>query len=46
MPSPFPELQTRRLLLRPLTMADAPQIQTLFPRWEIVRYLNNKVPWP
>jgi len=46
MPSPFPELQTRRLLLRGLTMADAPQIQTLFPRWEIVRYLNNKVPWP
>jgi RimJ/RimL family protein N-acetyltransferase len=46
MPSPFPELHTRRLLLRPLTMADAAQIQTLFPRWEIVRYLNNKVPWP
>ena len=46
MPSPFPGLQTRRLLLRPLTLADAPQIQTLFPRWEIVRYLNNKVPWP
>jgi ribosomal-protein-alanine N-acetyltransferase len=46
MPSSFPELQTRRLLLPPLTMADAPQIQTLFPRWEIVRYLNNKVPWP
>jgi len=46
MPSSFPELQTRRLLLRPLTMADAPQIQAQFPRWEIVRYLNNKVPWP
>jgi ribosomal-protein-alanine N-acetyltransferase len=46
MPTPFPELQTRRLLLRPLAMADASQIQALFPRWEIVRYLNKKVPWP
>ena len=45
MPNHCPELQTRRLLLRPLTMADAPQIQALFLRWEIVRYLNNKVPW-
>jgi len=34
------------LLLRPLRMADAPQIQRLFPRWEVVRYLMNRVPWP
>jgi ribosomal-protein-alanine N-acetyltransferase len=40
------ELQTPRLVLRPVTMADAPQIQAAFPHWEIVRYLNNKVPWP
>ena len=41
-----PNLETPRLLLRPLELADAAQAQLLFPRWEIVRYLNNKVPWP
>ena len=41
-----PSLQTRRLLLRPLELADAAQVQIIFPRWEIVRYLANKVPWP
>jgi len=41
-----PELQTKRLLLKPLELADAPQIQLLFPHWEIVRYLRNIVPWP
>jgi len=41
-----PELETKRLLLRPLELADAAQIQTLFAQWEIVKYLNAKVPWP
>jgi [ribosomal protein S5]-alanine N-acetyltransferase len=41
-----PELQTRRLLLRPLQIADAEQIQQIFPQWEIVRHLNAAVPWP
>ena len=41
-----PPLETSRLLLRPLELADAPQIQLLFPRWEIVKYLANRVPWP
>jgi ribosomal-protein-alanine N-acetyltransferase len=41
-----PELQTKRLVLKPLELADAPQIQLLFPQWEIVRYLRNVVPWP
>ena len=40
------EGRTERLILRPLEMADAAQIQELFPRWEIVRYLLNRVPWP
>jgi RimJ/RimL family protein N-acetyltransferase len=44
--SPIPEGRTPRLLLKPLSLADAPQIQALFPRWEIVRYLANRVPWP
>jgi len=41
-----PNLETPRLLLRPLELADAAQAQLLFPQWDIVRYLNNKVPWP
>ncbi|SRR6266404_2611999 len=42
----FPLLETARLILKPLELADALQIQTLFPRWEIAQFLNNKVPWP
>jgi RimJ/RimL family protein N-acetyltransferase len=41
-----PEGQTERLLLRPLALEDAPQIQELFPHWEVVKYLANVVPWP
>lgn len=41
-----PILETPRLLLRPLELADAEQTQILFPEWEIVRYLANHVPWP
>lgn len=40
-------LHTGRLLLIPLTLQDAPQIQQKFPRWEIVRYLDAAaIPWP
>jgi [ribosomal protein S5]-alanine N-acetyltransferase len=42
----IPGLETERLLLRPLELSDAEQIQQIFPHWEIVRYLNNAVPWP
>lgn len=41
-----PSLETRRLRLRPLRLEDADQVQVLFPHWEIVKHLNNKVPWP
>ena len=41
-----PELQTARLWLKPLAIEDAEQIQKVFPRWEIVKYLNAVVPWP
>jgi ribosomal-protein-alanine N-acetyltransferase len=41
-----PALQTRRLLLRPLELSDAEVIQMLFPQWEVVRYLADRVPWP
>ena len=40
------EGRTARLLLKPMALEDAEQIQALFPRWEIVKYLNAKVPWP
>jgi ribosomal-protein-alanine N-acetyltransferase len=41
-----PPLETPRLLLRPLELADAEQAQVLFSHWEIVRYLRKIVPWP
>ncbi len=37
---------TSHLILCPLELADAAQIQAIFPRLEIVRYLKNVVPWP
>jgi len=40
------ELQTKGLWLRSLQLADAEQTQRLFAQWEIVRFLNSKVPWP
>lgn len=39
-------LQTARLTLTPLQLADASNIQQLFPHWEVVRYLDSRVPWP
>ena len=41
-----PTLETKRLILRPIELADAEQLQKVFPQWEIVRHLANKVPWP
>lgn len=43
---PLPTFHTSRLLLTPLQLTDAPAIQRIFPQWEIVRYLANRVPWP
>ena len=39
-------METPRLWLRPLELADAAQAQLSFPQWEVVRYLTNQVPWP
>lgn len=41
-----PELQTDRLVLRPLSMSDAPAIQQQFSRWEVVRLMSAAIPWP
>lgn len=41
-----PALETARLWLRPLELADAEQAQPLFAQWEVVKHLSNKVPWP
>jgi RimJ/RimL family protein N-acetyltransferase len=41
-----PTLYTSRLILTPLQLTDAVAIQKLFPQWEIVRYLDSRVPWP
>jgi len=42
----MPELQTARLLLRPLAIEDAAQVQELFPQWEVVRHLAARFAWP
>ncbi|CAI0807940.1 GNAT family N-acetyltransferase [Serratia grimesii] len=42
----IPVLVSARLVLRPLERADAGDIQHLFPRWEIVRHMTSKIPWP
>lgn len=41
-----PTLHTPRLLLTPLQTSDSATIQQLFPHWEVVRYLDSRVPWP
>lgn len=43
---PTPALLTGRLILRPLAPSDGPVLQRRFPRWEIVRFLNPRIPWP
>jgi ribosomal-protein-alanine N-acetyltransferase len=41
-----PTLPTRRLILRPLALSDAPAIQRHFNNWNIIRNLASVVPWP
>ena len=39
--TPFPELKTDRLLLRQLTLADAPGVQQLRSQEEVMKYINR-----
>jgi [ribosomal protein S5]-alanine N-acetyltransferase len=41
-----PTIQTRRLILRPLALSDAPAIQRHFNNWNIIKNLASVVPWP
>lgn len=41
-----PVLHTERLTLRPPCSDDIPVVQREFGRWEIVKHLSAKVPWP
>ena len=40
------QTETRRLILRPLALSDAPAIQRHFNNWNIIRHLAQVVPWP
>ncbi|WP_068094008.1 GNAT family N-acetyltransferase [Novosphingobium rosa] len=42
----IPDLETERLLLRPVVAEDAPAVQKQFPDWRIVEFLNPLIPWP
>lgn len=42
----LPTFRTERLILTPLQLSDAADLQQLFPHWEVVRYLAAVVPWP
>ena len=41
-----PNIQTRRLILRPLALSDAPAIQRHFNNWNIIKNMATVVPWP
>jgi ribosomal-protein-alanine N-acetyltransferase len=39
-------LETNRLVLQPLQLADAEQTQLLMPQWEMVKFMGAQIPWP
>lgn len=42
----LPTFPTARLLLRPVTLADAPSWEKRFVDYEVVKHLGGSVPWP
>jgi ribosomal-protein-alanine N-acetyltransferase len=41
-----PTLTTTRLILRPVTLKDAPAIQAGFASWAVIQNMSPRVPWP
>lgn len=41
-----PTLETERLILKPVEIADAPAVQKHFNNWNIIKNLLDTVPWP
>lgn len=41
-----PILETKRLLLRPRTLEDSDILQKYFNNWNIIKHLNENIPWP
>ncbi len=39
-------LETERLILRPVALSDAPNVQKYFNNWNIIKNLATVVPWP
>ncbi len=42
----IPILETKRLILRPITLADVPAVQKYFNDWDIIKHMSIAVPWP
>jgi ribosomal-protein-alanine N-acetyltransferase len=42
----LPTFETKRLVLREVTLEDAPAYQRNFADYEVVRFLSHRVPWP
>ena len=41
-----PTLYGEDIVLRPISISDAPAIQKYFPHWDIVKNLTPQTPWP
>ncbi|HPD83499.1 MAG: GNAT family N-acetyltransferase [Alphaproteobacteria bacterium] len=41
-----PTLETKRLILRPIALDHAESLEKHFNNWNIIKNLNDRVPWP
>lgn len=42
----LPRFETKRLILKEITLGDAPTYEKNFVDYEVIRYLSSSVPWP
>jgi len=42
----IPTFETQRLILKEITIEDAPAYQKYFADYEVIQHLSNRVPWP